>query len=138
MQQGKYRPIPRRWKELYSIFPFSNNLQIWLSIFAFSTFAVSSLFTLFEDMDAMMPIPTIPQSLALLTVGIAFLLSIIIAGWSLVSLVVLFIKGYFGERIKYNPETTNQSILKAITPIKRRAKTKGKEVSKNGNANKRR
>ena len=136
MQQGKYKPIPYRWKELYSVFPFSNNLQIWLSVFAFSTFATSSLFTLLQGASTMMPQPNVVQSLVLLAIGSAFLISIFIALWSLVSLIIFAFRGFLGQKVDYDPNTTDPNVLKSITPIKERKVKNGKDKEVNETKNK--
>jgi len=36
MLYKKYRPLQKRWREAYSPVPFTNNLQLWLALAAFS------------------------------------------------------------------------------------------------------
>ena len=120
--QGIYKPIPKRWREAYNVGAFSNNLQIWLSIFTFSIFATSSLFSLLQEMDAAMPQPSFIQLLVIFVVVCFLFIFLCVTVWSLVSLIILCIKGFLGQKIEYDPETTNPGVLKAIVPIIKRGK----------------
>lgn len=125
MQQGIYKPIPKRWREAYNVGAFTNNLQIWLSIFAFNTFATSSLFSLLHWINTVMPQPSFIKWLAIFAVACFLLFSVFAAVWSFVSLIIFFKKGICGQKIEYDPETINPIVLKAIVPMKSKNNIKG-------------
>ena len=125
MAIGIYQALKRR-AEGSSTAPtvFGNNVQIWLSIFAFSTFIVSFLWSSVESLWpalrgwllALVGLSSIGAGIIVVLVGCFFALAV----YSFVQLIKMGLRAWRGIPYKFNPNNkkeTPNNVLKAIRPV---------------------
>lgn len=128
MLQGIYKVFKRK-EELDSTLMFTNNLQIWLAIFAFASFIASYLGQYLYGWWLMLRMPS-PFEFTILILGIALVLLFIAMGvFSLFKLLRLLWHAKFGQKVEYDPETIHENFLTVITPIKAGANLKECEIA---------
>jgi len=112
-EQGIYKATDR-YKELYSPVPFTNNLLIWLATLSFSVFIASTLFPFAWRWGKMLAELTPLQWTAFILGGIFILAFIIASLWSLVSVLILVIRGFRGVKIRPDSEKIDDNIREAM------------------------
>jgi fatty acid desaturase len=110
MANDTFRPIPEQWRELYNTHNFSQNIQFWFGLFAFSTFMVSVLFPFIRG-NVGMEITT-TQMVVLVIGSLLLLLFLSFVVWSFISLVIFVWKNYFGTKRKSTKHYELQELLK--------------------------
>jgi len=120
---GTYRAFKRRW-ELDTTYPlFTTKIQVWLAIFAFTSFIVSIFTPLVWRWFLMLP-ELSPVQWVFLPVSVFIILFFGVMGlYSLLKLVKLFWHGKFGQRIQIDSNMPT-NVLEAITPITTEANIK--------------
>ena len=115
MLRGIYTAFKRR-EELDSTLKFTNNLQIWLAIFAFCALIVVELGRVIWGWW-MLNLTTLQWALYILgSILVLFFLAIGI--FSLYKFLKLLWHCKFGQKVPYNPKTIHDGLLAVITPIK--------------------
>ena len=115
MVGGKYYAF-KRSKEIEATTMFTNNLQVSLSVFAFSAFIVSVLWWCVGRLP-MLNLPTwifhpLTGAVAVLLIGF-----FLMAMYSLYLFLKLLWSAWRGQVIHYDPKNTPPETLKAIKPI---------------------
>lgn len=118
MAIGIYRAFKRR-QEISSTEPavFVNNIQAWLSIFAFSTFIVGFLVSDIEWLFAQKGVPLMLISGGLAIGGLFILAFIAIVLYAFIQLAKMLWRGWKGIPYEFDPNTTPINVLKAIRPV---------------------
>ncbi|MFH1639408.1 MAG: hypothetical protein ABIB93_03735 [Chloroflexota bacterium] len=121
----QYKSV-KRWSEVYSTTMFANNIQIWLSIFAFSTFIVSFLYPHWDKWRKLTTLSLAEQVGFFLSsvVGVVF---IVVAILAFISLGVLVWRAIFGQKIKYDLRRTPSEFLDGLSPANKDRVLRAKE-----------
>ena len=115
MLRGIYKALKRR-DELDSTFKFTNNLQVWLALFAFCALIVAEIGRVIWGWW-MLNLTTLQWVLYILgSILVLFFLAIGIV--SLYKFLKLLWRAKFGQKIPYDPKTIFENILAVTTPIK--------------------
>jgi hypothetical protein len=115
MAVGKYFPF-KRTSELNLTTSFTYILQIWLGVFAFSSFITLEVGQSIWGWWQMLKELSLLQWFAYVVGSIVVLFFLVMVCYSLFKMAKLFWLGKFGQIIKYD-QTTPSNIISAIKPL---------------------
>jgi len=118
MAIGIYRAFKRKG-EASSTKPvvFATNIQIWLSVFAFSVFIATTLGAIIGWLCTLKGVHPMLIGFALTIIGLVFMCFIIVVALSLFHLFNMFRQGWRGVPYKFDPDTEPDNVLMAISPL---------------------
>ncbi len=118
MAIGIYRAFKRRG-EASSTKPavFTTNIQVWLSVFAFSTFIVSFLGAGIDWILSLKGVHPMLTGGAIAIVGLVLICFIALVVYAFIQLVKMFRQGWRGVPHKFDPDTEPDNVLMAIRPL---------------------